>query len=275
MRKMIKVMAILIVVLTMSACGKQEEPNTIVPTMKPTTQPTSTETLEPTATPTSEPTSAPTPEPTSTPTPEPKVTVKNINSVEVTMRVNDYLDIKEFAWYISGDYLHCVIILRNISSEYAIEFPTFRIAAYDENNKVMGTEEQTLSLIYPNQEMVYDYLLFEVDDTPSKINVNLLKPDKYDIIVPSKLDYETHVQMVGQNLSVWDESVTGEIYNSNDYDVESAVVVVVFRNAEGEIIFGEHTYVDQIYAQDTVPFDISIYTDIDLPEECEVYAYLW
>ena len=191
------------------------------------------------------------------------------------MRGNEYMDIKEFAWYISGDYLHCVIVIRNTSSEHAIEFPTFRVTAYNADNKVMGTEEQVLSLLYPNQEIVYNYLLFEVDDTPSKIKVNLLEPDEDDIQTPSKLDYETHVQMVGQNLSVWDDSVTGEIYNPNDYDVESAVVVVVFRNDEGEIIFGETTYVDQIYAQDIVPFDISIYTDIDLPEECEVYAYMW
>ncbi len=260
---------------------------TATPTATPTPEPTATPTPEPTATPTPEPTATPTPEPTATPTPEPTATptptptptprikVENINGVEVTMRGNDYLDIKEFAWYISGDYLHCVIVMHNTNNKYAIEYPEFRVTAYNAENKVLGTEEQTLSLIYPNQEFVCNQLLFEVDEEPTKIKVTLLEPDKYDILAPSKMDYKTHIQMVGQNLSVMDDLVTGEIYNPNDYDVESAVVVAVFRNNEGEIIFGEHTYVDQIYANDTVPFDIDIYTDIELPEECEVYAYFW
>ncbi len=245
------------------------------PTETPTPEPTATPTPEPTATPTPEPTATPTPKPTAIPTPTPRIKVQNINGVEVTMRGNDYLDIKEFAWYISGDYLHCVIVMHNTNSKYAIEYPEFRVTAYNAENKVMGTEEQTLSLLYPNQEFVYDYMLFEVDDKPSKIKVNLLEPKDYNITATSKLDYETYEQMAGQNISVMDDLVTGEIYNPNDYDVESAVVVVVFRNNEGEIIFGEHTYVDQIYANDTVPFDIDIYTDIELPEECEVYAYFW
>ena len=250
---------------------------TAEPTATPTPEPTATPTPEPTATPTPEPTATPTPKPTATPTatPTPRIKVENINGVEVTMRGNDYLNVKEFAWYISGDYLHCVIVMCNTNSKYAIEYPEFRVTAYNVENKVMGTEEQTLSLIYPNQEFVCNQLLFEVDEEPSKIKVTLLEPDKYDILTPSKLDYETYIQMLGQNISVMDDLVTGEIYNPNDYDVESAVVTVVFRNDDGAIIYAEETYVDQIYANDSVPFEVDIYTDIELPEECEVYAYFW
>ena len=277
MKKIIMVIMSSIMMIWMAACGTKEVAKTNTPmptaTVMPTQELTATSTPEPTPTP--EPTATSTPEPTATPTPIPRIKVENINGVEVTMRGNDYLDIKEFAWYISGDYLHCVIVMHNTNSKYAIEYPEFRVTAYNAGNKVMGTEEQTLSLLYPNQEFVYDYMLFEVDDKPSKIKVNLLEPKDYNITATSKLDYETYEQMAGQNISVMDDLVTGEIYNPNDYDVESAVLVVVFRNAEGKIVFGEHTYVDQIYANDTVPFDIDIYTDIELPEECEVYAYFW
>ena len=245
------------------------------PTATPTPEPTATPTPEPTATPTPKPTATPTPKPTATPTPTPRIKVENINGVEVTMRGNDYLDIKEFAWYISGDYLHCVIVMHNTNSKYAIEYPEFRVTAYNAENKVMGTEEQVLSLIYPNQEFVYNYMLFEVDEEPSKIKVNLLEPKEYNITATSKLDYETYEQMAGQNISIMDDLVTGEIYNPNDYDVESAVVTVVFRNDDCAIIYAEETYVDQIYANDSVPFEVDIYTDIELPEECEVYAYFW
>lgn len=285
MKKIVVVMISSIMMIMMAACGTKEVMNTNTPTTTatvtstpeptPTSEPTVTPTPKPTATPTPEPTATPTPKPTATPTPTPRIKVENINGVEVTMRGNDYLDIKEFAWYISGDYLYCVIVLNNTSSKYAIEFPAFRVTAYNADNKVMGTEEQVLSLLYPNQEFVCSQLLFEMDEEPSKIKVTLLEPDKYDILAPSKLDYETHIQMVGQNLSVMDDLVTGEIYNPNDYDVESAWVTVIFRNDEGEIIYGEHTFIDQIYANDAVPFEVDIYTDIELSEECEVYAYFW
>lgn len=201
--------------------------------------------------------------------------ISNNKSVEVTVLANEYLDVKEFAWYISGDYLHCVIVLHNINNQYAVEYPAFRVTAYDADNKVMGTEEQVLSLIYPNQKFVCNQLLFEVDDEPAKITVTLLEPEDYNITVPSKLDYNTHEQMIGQNVSVNAESVTGEIYNPNFYKVDSAWVTVIFRNDAGEIVYGENSFIDQIPANGTAPFYIDVYTEIELPKQCEVYAYFW
>jgi len=269
MKKMMVVIISVMLMLMLTACGTKEVVNSNNPASEPETTATPMPELTATSTPTPEPTATP------TPTPTPRIKVENINGVEVTMRGNDYLDVKEFAWYISGDYLQCVVVISNTSNKYAIEYPEFRVTAYNAENKVMGTEEQTLSLIYPNQEFVCNLLLFEVDEEPSKIKITLLEPDKYEILSSSKLEHKTHVQMIGQNLSVMDELVTGEIYNPNDYDVESAWVTVIFRNDAGEIIFGENTFVDQIYANDSVPFDVGIYTNIELPEECEVYAYFW
>lgn len=201
--------------------------------------------------------------------------INSNKAVEVTIQTNDYLDANEFAWYISGGYLHCVISINNISSQYAIEYPAFRVTAYDADNKVMGTEEQVLSVIYPGQEFVCNQLLFEVNGEPSKITVTLLEPEDYGITAPSNLDHKVHEPMTGKNISVNGETVTGEIYNPNDYRVDSAWVTVVFRNKAGEIVYGENTFVDQIPAKGTVPFEIDVYTDVDISGECEVYAYFW
>lgn len=201
--------------------------------------------------------------------------INSNKAVEVTIQANEYLDAKEFSWYISGGYLHCVISINNISSQYAIEYPAFRVTAYDADNKVMGTEEQVLSVIYPGQEFVCNQLLFEANGEPAKITVTLLEPEDYGITAPSNLDHNVHEPMTGKNISVNGEKVTGEIYNPNDYRVDSAWVTVVFRNKAGEIVYGENTFVDQIPAKGTVPFEIEVYTNVDISGECEVYAYFW
>lgn len=197
------------------------------------------------------------------------------DSVEVAVQANDYLDVKEFGWFIRGDYLKCIITITNKSNEYAIEYPTFRITAYDGSDKVLGTEEQVLSVIYPNQDFSTYCFLFELSKMPDKIAITLLEPDDYNITSVDMLDYPTHKQMIGKNISVNAESVTGEIYNPNTYDVDLAMVTVIFRNDKGEIIFGEQEFVYQIPAGGTVPFEVAIYTDDGLPSNCEVLAYLW
>lgn len=195
------------------------------------------------------------------------------SSVEVTVQGNDYLDVKEFGWFISGEYLECIITITNKNSKYAIEYPTYRITAYDESGKILGTEEQVLSLIYPKQDFTSYSLCFELSKKPAKIAVSLLKPDDDNITSTSMLDYPSHKQMVGKNISVNKDSVTGEIYNPNNYDVDSAMVVIVFRDANGTIVFGWNEYIDQIPASGSVPFESDIYTDDRLPSNCEVLAY--
>ena len=196
-------------------------------------------------------------------------------SVEVTVQGNDYLDVKEFGWFISGEYLECIITITNNSSEFAVEYPTYRITAYDENDKVLGTEEQVLSVIYPKQDFSSYSLCFELSKKPVKIAVTLLQPEDYNIISASMLDYSSHKQMVGKNISVNGELVTGEVYNPNDYDVESAMVTIIFRNDNGRIIFGEQEFIDQISAGGSAPFEVTIYTDYGLSSNCEAFAYFW
>lgn len=197
------------------------------------------------------------------------------DSVEVTIQGNDYLDVKEFGWFISGDYLESIITITNKDSENAIEFPTYRITAYDESDKVLGTAEQVLSVIYPKQDFSSYSLCFELTEKPSRIAVSVFTPDDYNIVSPTMLEHSGHKQMVGKNISISGESVTGEIYNPNDYDVDSALVTIIFRNDKDEIILGALTFVDQIAAGGSVPFDVAVYGHGSLPQRCDVLAYLW
>lgn len=196
-------------------------------------------------------------------------------TTEVTVNENEYLGVKEFAWFLHGDYLECVITITNKSNEYAIEYPSFRITAYDSSNKILGTEESVLSVIYPNQDFTKYCLLFELSNKPNKIAIQCLTPEDYNVSSLNSLDFATHKQMAGINISVNSEKITGEISNPNNYNIDSAQVTVLFRDANGNIVWGNNGFIDQLPANGTTPFEV--YNDYKgtLPSNYTVLAYLW
>ena len=196
-------------------------------------------------------------------------------TTEITVNENEYLGVKEFAWFLHGDYLECVITITNKSNEYAVEYPSFRITAYDSSNKILGTEESVLSVIYPNQDFTKYCLLFELSSKPNKIAIQCLTSEDYNVSSLNSLDFATHKQMTGTNISVNSEKITGEISNPNNYAIDSAQVTVLFRDANGDIVWGNNGFIDQLPANGTTPFEV--YNDYKgtLPSNYTVLAYLW
>ena len=84
-----------------------------------------------------------------------------------------------------------------------------------------------------------------------------------------------HKQMVGKNISVNSDKITGEVYNPNDYKIDSAMVTVVFRDANGNIVSSEVEFVNQIPSNGSIPFGISLASDAKTTDKVEVYAYIW
>ena len=193
----------------------------------------------------------------------------------VTANSNDYLKVKEVGYRISGEYLTCVVVLNNPSADTAIELPAFRVTAYDENGKVLGSEERILSIIYPKQDFADQGTLIEVSKKPAKIDITVLEPDDYNITSASTLDHPQHKQMYGKNISVDDDKITGELYNPNDYKIDSAMITVIFRNADGVIVSSEVEFVDPVPANGSIPFDISLASDATTTDKIEVYGYIW
>lgn len=207
--------------------------------------------------------------------PDSKPVVSTINDTKVNYYSVDCLTITDFGYYQNEGYIWCVVEITNSSEDKAVELPTYRVTAYDEKDKILGTEEQTLSVVYPRQKFICAAVLIEVDKKPDRIDITVLEPEDYNVTSVSALEHPAHKQMIGQNLSVRDDLITGEIYNPNNYKIESAMITVVFRDGNGEIVYGRGGFVDQIPADGTVPFDIDLYLDKELPSDYEVYAYLW
>lgn len=57
----------------------------------------------------------------------------------------------------------------------------------------------------------------------------MLEPDDYNITPASNMEHPVHKQMVGKNISVNSDKITGEVYNPNDYKIDSAMVTVVLE----------------------------------------------
>lgn len=193
----------------------------------------------------------------------------------VTANSNKYLQIKEVGYSMAGDYLTCVVILNNPSADTVIEMPAFRVTAYDESGKILGSEERILSVIYPKQDFVDQGTLIEVSKKPHKIDVTVLEPEDYNITDASAMDHPEHKQMVGQNISVDSDKITGELFNPNNYKIDSAMITVVFRDGNGNIVSSESEFVDQIPANGKIPFDISLASDAKTTNNIAVYGYIW
>lgn len=192
----------------------------------------------------------------------------------VTVNSNEYINIKEVAYTVSGEYLRCVVVLNNPSSDTVIENPKFRVTAYNKDGQIIGSDERVLSVIYPKQDFADQGTFMTISEEPYKIDVTMLKPEDDDITSSELMDHPNHKQMFGKNIAVHSDKITGEIYNPNDYEIESAMITVVFRDSKGIIVSSRVGFVEQIPANGSVPFDISLFSN-EIDSKVEVYAYIW
>ncbi len=192
----------------------------------------------------------------------------------IVVNNNEYVEIKEVGYTRSSSYLTCVVTISN-SSQKAIEYPSFRVTAYDKDGKILGSEERVLSLLYPNHIMVDEGTLIKMSEEPDKIEVTMLEPDDYKIKDVSTLEHPQYNEMKCQNISVNSDKVTGEVYNPNDYKMEQAKITIVFRDDNNKIINSESTFVDNIPANGKVPFDISLPSDAKVTDKIEATACIW
>lgn len=192
----------------------------------------------------------------------------------IVVNNNEYIEIKEVGYTRSSSFLTCIVTILNNSNK-AIEFPAFRVTAYNKDGNILSTEERVLSLLYPNSIIVDDGTLMEISEEPDKIEVTMLETDEYKVKDVSTLEHPEYKEMKCQNISVNSNKITGEVYNPNDYKMETARVTVVFRDEKNKIVNSESTFISDISANGKIPFDISLPSDAKVTEKFEVTACIW
>jgi hypothetical protein len=184
------------------------------------------------------------------------------------------LEIKDSGYIVSNGYLFYAVIMHNPNEKFAVEFPTYRITARDDSDQVIGTEDQVLSFIYPQQDFAFGSLGFQLDQQPTKVDFMALEPRDYNITAVEMLEHPIFIplEVVGANKR--GDSILGEISNPNSYDIDSAVVTAIFRDANGKIIGGESTFIDKLPAGGKTPFELRAYSTW-ITDNYAVYANIW
>lgn len=184
------------------------------------------------------------------------------------------LEIKESGYSTTSGFLFYSVDLYNPNPDLAVEFPTIRVTARDSEGILLGTEDQTLSIIYPEQDFWYCGQAFEVAEAPATVEFEVVPPDDYNIVNVSTLEHPEYVPLTVENVAQRGDRFVGEVRNDNDYDIDTCGVFVIFRDDSGKLLGGEFTFIDSVSASGTAPFDMGVYADFVTPN-FEVYANIW
>ncbi len=183
------------------------------------------------------------------------------------------IEITESGWFLKNKkYVYYYVKLHNPNEKIAVEFPSFRITARDSNGGLLGTEDQVLGIIYPGQDLVFGGQAFSVDEKPNKVEFEMLKVDDDDMKSVSLLDVSEPLDVI--NVSVKSNKILGEIKNTTDKDYDTVYVIVLCKNAAGEVVDVEDTFADSVTAGSTTPFSMS-FDGKDKADSVECYAYEW
>lgn len=197
-------------------------------------------------------------------------------AVEET-KVKD-IEIKDYGYSIDNGYLFASVIVHNPNTDTAIELPSFRMTATGKDGSIIGTEDQTLSIVYPGQDFVYAGQAFEAKGEIAKFTVEPITTQDYNFKAVSELDHPAFKQLKVDNVKKVDDEYfpkyTGEITNENDYEISSSIVTIVYRDAKGKLLGGESTFVDGLKAGGKTPFELDA-RDFAEGKTYEVYANNW
>ncbi len=170
----------------------------------------------------------------------------------------EFLEITDSGWYLSsGEYLKYYVKLRNTSKDTIIEFPSFRITARDQDGVLLGTEDQTLSKLYPGQEFVYGSQAFSVEEIPAAVEFEPLPPSDYNLKKAGTAPDYIPLEVINDKMR--SEKYVGEISNLNDYAIDMVCVGIISWDADGNVIDVSSTFVNDIPANGSAPFEISFW----------------
>lgn len=185
------------------------------------------------------------------------------------------LEIKEYGYGIVNDkWLYYGFIAYNPNKDVAHYYPTFRITARDEDGIIIGTKDQTCTIVYPQQYIAHGFQAFEITEIPSSFSIEALKPDFYNIKKVGTLENPDYLPLEVVNYVKRDDKIVGEISNPNSYDIGMAALTTIYRDANGAICGGNSTFVSNVNANSKAPFEIRVSKEFSACSY-ELYAGLW
>lgn len=173
----------------------------------------------------------------------------------------------------SGDYLNYAFIITNPNEDYKVMFPNVTVTAYAEDGTIIATEDEIFDSLAAGETTADSGTMAMNGQTPAKVDFEV-EFDEDDYTKSS--DAPISDQLVISNTSVSQDTFgyskfTGQIENTSDKDLTLVKITVVLKQGD-QIVGGDMTYIDELKAGNSKPFELSAFgTNIEY-DSYEFYA---
>lgn len=175
-----------------------------------------------------------------------------------------------------GDvYAYYGFTLQNPNTDSASQFPIVTITAKGDDGSIIATYDQTLYFIAPTDSVSFGSVLDCNGKTPATVEFSASSGTfvsaKTSGVVPTSSFEVSNTNEIAQEYG--DTSYTGEVTNKSDSDFDNVAITILLKN-NGQIVYGDTTYVSDLTAGVTKPFELSEY---NVPEHTEyvITAQSW
>lgn len=171
-----------------------------------------------------------------------------------------------------NDYCYVTAIIENPNTAYAAEHLEIKYTAYDEGGAILGTRSSYVQFMFPQQKVaVWDQI---GEFVPAKVDVDIAQvQDNYFEVWDLEADGNPDFTVSNLNDTSTDyfTKVSGTVHNGYNKQTNIAVVIVM-RDANGVMLDGAMTYVDNAAPNDDTAFTAQAYGKVDGYSTLEGYA---
>jgi len=172
-----------------------------------------------------------------------------------------------------GDFeVHYAIYIYNPNTHIQAWLASYRVTAFGAGGAVLATQTGSILNLNPQRTNVFAGRRFtNLAVSPARVEFEVLQPgsfgwrDSHEIV--------RFAPLVVEQPSVSGDNVVGNVRNTNSHAIESVRAVAVFRDAGGNILGGEDTWINNLSANGTAPFSIWVWGRPYITETLTVYAF--
>jgi hypothetical protein len=176
-------------------------------------------------------------------------------------------------------YVHYGIAVNNPNTGFLVDSYVVTVTGKDADGKIVFTDEQTMGTLVPGDTQIFATQAGN-GTAPATVEISVsAKERNWQATDKKAVKYFeiTNTNVVPSDYGLG-ASFTGEIVlleklPENSF-MESAWLSVIFRDANGAIISGDHSFVDNLAVGQALPFELHIYNVPDYASY-ELHALPW
>lgn len=188
------------------------------------------------------------------------------------------LEVVDSGYSVDSGYVFYGIGIKNPNDTYACDYPTITVTGKDADGTIVFSDTNTMGEILPGEVLWVASMAGNGTEPASvEFSVDVSTRDWYESD-DADSDFYT-ISNVNIVDSEYMKNITGEITTNREWLVfdepcEEAMVTVIFKNKDGEIVGGTCDFEDVGEVGETKTFDVDDYTNIEY-DTVEVYAHPW